>query len=485
MSDATSGPGHVAFFSNQIRTHFYAQVAARLRARGVRVSWVATSQRWAKVARAKAGVAEADILDLSRESDWTDGRTPTAEEYALLARVEQAGGLSIKDMQIMDRELNLRPWNIGLAYAASVARRLDRFFAGRGVDLCLGETTWCGELVASQLVRLHGVVYAHPTTVRIPSENFALLVDAATDRLFEWAEPTPEHHSRAREIAETYKKGASAPYYMSSIPSPFKWRSHWAKEATVALFSARNGPDYTVPALHTRATRRLRFAWDAMRARRQPFVMGPSRPDAPYVFVTLHYQPEASVDVWGAPFNNQIETIRALSRILPVGYEILVKEHRAALGCRSAAEYDEMSRIPGVWLVHPSAQTPVLMRDARLVASAAGTACYEAALMNVPAVCFGRIFFGDGLLRQAFDPFSMDRAGMATFLDEAAKQQASGELGRRAENLVARVLANSFVGRFGDPTDAMSMSDENLGVYTDGIFTGLTKIRERANSLRN
>jgi hypothetical protein len=91
--------GHVAFFTNQIKTHFYAATAARLGKPGVRVSWIATSARWANVARREAGASPDDILDLSEAGpEWTDGRAPSATNLDLLARIERAGGLSINEM---------------------------------------------------------------------------------------------------------------------------------------------------------------------------------------------------------------------------------------------------------------------------------------------------------------------------------------------------------------------------------------------------
>lgn len=474
--------GHITFVTNQLRTHFYAQIAARLRRNGVRVSWIATSPRWVEVGLKEAGVIEGDVLDLSREGDdWLEGREPTAEQLVLLSRIEQAGGLSIKDMLIMDRAHNRQPWRYGLAYAASLATRVNVFLTGRGVDLCLGETTWCGELLIAQLVRLHGATYAQPATLRIPSERFGLLEDVATDRLFEWRAPDERHQDKAKEIIANFDKSGVTPYYMATIPNPLKWRPYWTKEAIIALTGdAANGLDYTVPPLHIRAVRRLRFAWNAMRAKRYPFETGPSRPDAPYVFVTLHYQPEASVDVWGAPFNNQIEAIRALARLLPVDYEILVKEHRAAIGCRAPEVYEELSRIPGVRLIHFGCDTRTLMKGARLVASPAGTACYEAAVRSVPAVIFGRLFFGRALLKEAFDPYGMTREKMSAFLEEAERARQTGELKDRAQRFLATALANSFDGRYGATNDPGSMTSENLDLCSEGLLEALGHLRVRA-----
>jgi capsular polysaccharide biosynthesis protein len=472
--------GHVAFVTNQLGTHFLAANARRLRNKGARVSWIATSTRWAEVARVEADAGEDDILDLSLAGpDWSEGRRPAHAEFELLARIEQAGALTIKNMITMDRELNKRPWRYGLAYAAAVARHVDAFFEGRGIDLCVGETTWCGELLIAQLARLHGATYAGGTSVRVPSGRFGL-EDAATQRLFLWTTPIADHFRQAREIIAEFKKGGVKPYYMESIPDSFTWQPHWTKEAFIALINSNsNRFDYSIPPLHVRGARRLRSAWNAIAAKRISFQTGPSRPEIPYVLVTLHVQPESAVDVLGAPFNNQIENIRALSRGLPVDYEILVKEHPAAIGGRSLAFYNELSRIPGVQLIDPFCDTMTLVRGARLVASPSGSACYEAALLGIPAVCFGRTFFGPALLREGFDPYATDRAAMARILEEAAAARRS-ELKALAAGFLAHALANSYEGRYGGWTDAHTMSAENLDRCASGLFEALARVRARA-----
>jgi hypothetical protein len=484
MSGESRENGHVAIVANQLRTHFLAAIARRLRNKGTRVSWIAPSARWAEVARHEGGAAEDDILDLSVAGrDWSEGRQPTSAEFELLARIEQAGGLTIKNMITMDRELSKRPWCYGLAYAASVACRVDRFLEGRRIDLCLGETTWCPELLVSQLVRLHGATYAEATSVRIPSDRFGLFEDVPTPRLFEWATPNEDHFRQAQEITIELSRGRVKPYYLELIPNPLNWRPHWTHEVLVALANHHaNRFDYSIPPLYARGARRLRSAWNAIAAKRIHFKTGPSTPETPYMLVTLHYQPEASVDVLGAPFNNQIENIRALSRSLPVDHEILVKEHLAAIGSRPLAFYDEVSRIPGVLLIHPSCDTPTLIRGARLVASPAGTACFEAAVMGIPAICFGRTFFGPALLRDGFNPYAVDRATMSRFLEEITTARRNGKLKSLAERFLAHVLANSFKGRCGDPTDVHTMSAENLNVCASSLFEALARVRARVAS---
>ena len=100
--------------------------------------------------------------------------------------------------------------------------------------------------------------------------------------------------------------------------------------------------------------------------------------------------------------------------------------------------------------------------------------------MGVPAICFGRTFFGPALLREEFNPYAVDRATMSRFLEEITMARRSGKLKSLAERFLAHVLANSFKGRYGDPTDAYSMSAENLDVCASSLFEALARVRARA-----
>ena len=412
-----------------------------------------------------------DLYLADSGAQWQQARPLDADDMARLSRIEQAGDLSINTMIIMDRELKRWPAAQAMTYVAIVARAIDTFLAGRNVTLSLSETTWCAEMLSWQLVRAHGGAAAHPTTIRIPSERTGFMTGIIPDRLFEFTTPDDAARAEAIQIAQKMRDGAIKPFYMSGISSAVQWRGHWTNELRAA-FGTGNTHDVSVPPLTVRGTRRLRDAIKSIAARNFAFKPGPSRPDIPYVLVTLHKQPEASIDVWGAPFDNQYENVKALARVVPAGTEILVKEHRSAIGDRAPSYYAALERLPGVRVIAPGANTPALIRDARLVASPSGTVSFEAAIMGVPAVTFGRMFFGDALLQEGFDPYAHNRASMAAFLDEARALQTSGELARRAEAFVARAIANSFPMRISDPTDPEAMTASN----TERVCTAIIQI---------
>ncbi len=113
------------------------------------------------------------------------------------------------------------------------------------------------------------------------------------------------------------------------------------------------------------------------------------RPTRPFVFYPLHYEPEATTLVHGSFFENQVETIRNLARSMPIGWDLVVKEHFYMRGLRRLGVYHQLRRIPNVRLVPFSVPTNSLIQDAQVVAVIASTVGLEASLIGKPVVMFG------------------------------------------------------------------------------------------------
>jgi Capsule polysaccharide biosynthesis protein len=112
-----------------------------------------------------------------------------------------------------------------------------------------------------------------------------------------------------------------------------------------------------------------------------------------YVFYTLHYTPESSINGLEPYYVDQARVIDALLLSLPPGHRLLVKEHPSMYGLRPRSFYREITRRPGLVLVHPSVDTRELIERANLVATVTGTIGLECFLLGKPCLSFGRNFF--------------------------------------------------------------------------------------------
>jgi hypothetical protein len=108
-----------------------------------------------------------------------------------------------------------------------------------------------------------------------------------------------------------------------------------------------------------------------------------------FAFYPLHTEPEVSLLVYGRPYVNQIEILRALSFSLPADMTLLVKEHPWMVGKRTIGAYRKMLAIPRVRFAPPELDARELIARASLIAVVTGSVALEAAILGKPVITFG------------------------------------------------------------------------------------------------
>jgi hypothetical protein len=114
-----------------------------------------------------------------------------------------------------------------------------------------------------------------------------------------------------------------------------------------------------------------------------------------YVLYPIHFQPEASTLVQAPYYLDQEALIEDISKSLPVGYRLYVKEHISNRGRRPQAFYRRLRETFGVRLLGPDEDTWQLIRDAAAVAVITGTVGWEGLLFGRPVVTFGDVFYNE------------------------------------------------------------------------------------------
>ena len=110
----------------------------------------------------------------------------------------------------------------------------------------------------------------------------------------------------------------------------------------------------------------------------------------PFVYFPLHQMPERMLLI-GSPFNtNQIEIIKQISKSIPIGYKLYVKEHptQVTREWRETSFYKEILSIPNVELLHYSVKSDDVMKKCSLVITINGAAGLEAAFFKKPSILF-------------------------------------------------------------------------------------------------
>jgi hypothetical protein len=170
-----------------------------------------------------------------------------------------------------------------------------------------------------------------------------------------------------------------------------------------------------------------------------------------YILVNLHYQPEASSIPLGGMCAYQEIMISMLSRAIPKGWFVYVKEHPthlmnnriiSSLKFRHKAFYENLSDYRNVKLISVSENNFELIDSAQAVATLTGTSGFEALNRGVVCLAFGYpwYMYADGCLKIS----SMDE------LNNAIEKIVGGYHPSRNKiyKFVNTVLENSIKGMF-------------------------------------
>ena len=110
-----------------------------------------------------------------------------------------------------------------------------------------------------------------------------------------------------------------------------------------------------------------------------------------FVYMPLHYQPEASTISYGdIMWEDQAFCIEELSQALPPEYVIVVKEHPVQHATwRPPLFFDRLAEIKNLMFVSPMLDSHSLVQKAAALATISGTAGWEALNYGKPVIYFG------------------------------------------------------------------------------------------------
>lgn len=477
----------IGFITSHHKTIFFHAIASQLEQEGHEVFWVSPSHVWAEWL-AERGVPHERILDITAyHSEWTKPLPlePTAIEE--LKELEERNGWSLKELVLMDRLLSKKKFAASLRYLYIAQKYLKRFLSQNRIEVLFSEQTWAFELLATQVCTLLGIPSYAPGAARIPDGRFVFFKEHLQREIASFAESMPEDQENAKKFYEDFLERKPKPsYFYLNNKKPNVQLRWFAKLANHFLLSFKDPYDLTRPSLSSLVSQRFKEVWNRWITslfyrfeRAQP-------DDSAFVLYTLHKQPESSIDVLASFYSNQLENIKTIARTLPVDHTLYVKEHSNAIGDRSIAFYKEITRIPGVKLIDPYANTYALIQKARLVIAPSGTVCYEAGVLGIPSLTLSPMYF-DSLLTAKTPLLNMqDFRQMHRILQEGKKDLADPHSDNKKIDFLARIYANSFEGLIDTPTsNPECMSEKNISLVSRAFSVFLGKLHPTLQQSRD
>lgn len=438
----------ICFIANYSKTYLFHEIAQRLMQKGEKICWITVNTELYNFLCKEYGAGK--VLLINR--DHINQPQCEIDEF------------KINELVYGDRVLR-HEYQHGVQFLTNIQKPIYDFLKTNDVRFAFGEITWAHEILIHRMLTRRtelNAKFLNPHVVRLPNKRWSFFKD--------------ERQSQIYEVANEYEKSplieVKKPFYLKVNDKRLKkLNSIKGRLDKIKRWITNENIDKKDPTHITKGKVRLilrsqeEFNKEIYRmAKRIDFDL---IKDTPYVFVGLHKQPEASVDAFGRYYEDQYMNICNLWRALPVGWNILVKEHTNAIGDRDLSFYNKLQEMPGVYFVHESTDSYSLISKAQLVVTITGTIAYEAALMKVPAVTFAPTFFNQINYCEQIDLTSLSRCSS---LKEIA-DRLSCQIDNR-ESFSSYLMANSFSGTLVDPISMPSvMEEENLAQISQAFIT--------------
>lgn len=371
---------NICFIANYYKTDVFVKVAQCLKQHHITTYWIIPNLK--------------QYIDLSSQFPKTQLLYIGKREVLSGSAEKHDFDLKINELVYGDRVLREESTTWTYDYLLKLQSLYYNFIKNNTISHMFGEVTWAHELIAHRLTLQEKTLnceFLNPHTIRIPNGRFAFFTD--------------EFQSKIKEISkisiskmDTIK--IEKPSYLAINDKLI------AKKGTlkhnlklIQNFVSRANQDTNDPTLYNNPFTQLkirsvevcnRFLFNK-RVKETSVKKLPTKKKK--VLFTLHKQPEASIDVIGRYYENQLELITNIWRILPENYILLVKEHSNAIGDRRLKFYKSVKKLRHTYLIDNKADSHKLLDDCDAFFTVSGTIAYEAALKGKYSFTFAPTFF--------------------------------------------------------------------------------------------
>ena len=443
----TERAGTFLFIENREKTWFWDAVAAELERRGHKISWIVQNPM------------------------FTPKLTPGDIHRIPFPRADQLQPYSFARNPVLEGERGSGYFAAGSDHFSYYEAAIEIIIDAVCPDVGIGETTLFQELMSADLLAKRGIPFLHPSAERYPQACFSLLDGPTQNPFLEPGEQMAE--AEAEALAQRIYTRAEVLIYMKPQSALAKqWnRLRWASGRAKVTFARWLGERYNTPSLRhklalARENERLCSLWRAHE----------SQPEAGErsILYPLQMQPEASIDVWGLPYNDQLDLVRRLAAAVPDDVSISIKAN-------PKTKYEMKQSLIDFAIAHPRIHLlPLSMKmdEAQPLCVGAITVCGTVGLEAV----FGRgrcISLRHPILNRYFPDFAAE-----TPEEAIEKLLAMPHAGIGSRDMGARYLqairAQAYPGWISDPFSMPECLDaDNVALVANGLEAGLAQVRSQ------
>lgn len=459
---------NICFNLLHYKTLFLHPLAIELEKKGFNIFWISPSPFWREWLISQ-GIEKAKILDLSEATHVNLlSEESIVTEKEMLFNLEKKNTYTINNMILSDRLLREKPEDFRNIYILNLNYLIRKFLIENDINIVMGEPTPVNELLTTLICNELDIPYLFPFTVRIPGDRFTFFSGRNQTTICNSHSIEQENIDWAIKYLNEFRDKKPKPWYFEKNNTKPNF------SFTLILKFFKNVRDeYKYKELD-----QTRFSLTWLLKKRiseiynryslevfNPFIKSPDL-NVPFILFPLHKQPESSIDVLGDFVSNQLNLIENISRSLPIGFKLYVKEHSNAIGDRPMSFYKRLSNIPAVVLVSPYLDGFELMQKSKLIMTISGTMAYEAGLMGKGAITFAKMFFND----LPNINFCNDIHSLQSLIYQSLDYKYTSKDKEAILMFLAGLHANSYPGYFQDPVSTpIAVSDENIENIVNAI----------------
>lgn len=437
---------NIAFVSNFQKTYLFSSIAERLEKRGYEIYWFCFQKTYYDYLCEH--YSSNRILLLNRAMNQTSGTA--------------VGEYKLNELVYKDRALAYEK-EFGIDYLIKIQQPFCTFIADNNIRFIFGEMTYAHEILMNRICRdkfQEKCEYLHPQSIRMPNGRFSFMENEFQNSFHKAC----LYINRADIVKYDLPLKAVRPQRVAEVDVEVKKSmSLKSRLSRVKRMFTEENIDKDSPCLVVNRKQRYRKAlieeWNKYMYRRWHRLSLDDVRAKKFFLYTLHMQPEASVDVVGRYYEDQLQVIKNIWRIMPSGYILLVKEHSNAIGNRGYGFYKECIKYPNIYFINEYTDSHALIDECQAIFTNSGTIGLEAALKGKPAFVFSRIFYDKllGIYNLTIDDMKFCESYFSLLEEKKARQQRKMSIMEYSEY----IISSSFRGVVDPPTSSPLFNDEN------------------------
>ena len=348
------------------------------------------------------GVNDRIILDL-HEPKIASINLNDAKKYII--KLEKKLEINVIDLALMDRTIKLKNYDYIIKYSYFVSKKIETFVLNNNINIVFMESTWLHEILTCKICEHYSISVFNIQISKILSNRFFFFKGYLNQKFYKRCCSNVGLKSAIENISNP--GSIDKPQYFDKLSKRNKITFSKFKVLydiiRLSIFGYNN-KNIQQNWLKSLILKVLSIGKASFLMKTKFFCNANKITNLKYILVTLHVQPEASIDVLGARFSDQIGFVQDIARSTPSSHFVVVKEHPHAIGGRKSGFYKKIKSSPNVILANPYEDSRALIKKADLVLSNTGTSSLEAALFGVPSSVASKMYFSEILSTPSFNP---------------------------------------------------------------------------------